>query len=324
MANSLTFPVKTSFTLSWTLADADEDPINNATVTATLYAGRSLRDPSGVPGTPVAPIVGLVLGYVASSSGVYSVVVPGTLDPALDGVGYVLTVDATVGGNPIYHAEQPVVVQTAGDSIDLTTVEAVKDRAEVSSDTDDAEIQAAITGFSRYLLNLAGVGSLNSLVSYDEYYNGNGNRQMFVRNPPIQKLTAVVVGLQTIPLSGSPAVWGAVVSPDRRSIFLRDGVGGGGVPYTRGERFSCGPRFTRGVQNVRLAYDGGYPDTPEDLEYAVRCVVAINYKRKGWQDQASRATSTQGGSATTSYRNWKWPPEYDAIFEYYTRKAIIG
>lgn len=58
---------------------------------------------------------------------------------------------------------------------------------------------------------------------------------------------------------------------------------------------------------------------PFDLEYATRCVVAINYKRKAWQDQRSKAVAAGGTTGTTSYQNWTWPPEYQAVFEHYRR-----
>jgi hypothetical protein len=75
---------------------------------------------------------------------------------------------------------------------------------------------------------------------------------------------------------------------------------------------------------VFLSYNGGYASVPEDLEFAVRCVVALNYKRKAWQDMASKALSGAGGSATTSYRDWAWPPEYEHVFEHYRRLAAVG
>ena len=87
--------------------------------------------------------------------------------------------------------------------------------------------------------------------------------------------------------------------------------------------FGKGPVFLPGQGNIEVQYTAGYGDTPEDLEYAVRCVVALNYKRKGWQDQASRGVTTQGASSTTAYRTWAWPPEYDRVFEFYQRKAIL-
>ena len=63
---------------------------------------------------------------------------------------------------------------------------------------------------------------------------------------------------------------------------------------------------------------------PFDLEYAVRCIVAINYKRKGWQDQKSRAMNSGGTTATTAYMSWTWPPEYEAVLQTYKRTSIIG
>ena len=78
---------------------------------------------------------------------------------------------------------------------------------------------------------------------------------------------------------------------------------------------------TDNTRQVAVSYDVN--QAPYDLEYAVRCVVALNYKRKAWQDQASRGTTTQGASSTTRYRDWAWPPEMDKVFESYQRKAIL-
>jgi hypothetical protein len=74
-------------------------------------------------------------------------------------------------------------------------------------------------------------------------------------------------------------------------------------------------------QNVAVSYYVNEP--PPDLEYAVRCIVAINYKRKGWQDQSSRTVGAAQTTSTTRYQNWEWPPEYQAVLENYQRKAAI-
>jgi hypothetical protein len=63
---------------------------------------------------------------------------------------------------------------------------------------------------------------------------------------------------------------------------------------------------------------------PQDLEYAVRCVVAINYKRKGWQDQEMRSVAAKDSTANTRYQSWTWPPEYDKIFQHYKRMALYS
>ena len=329
--NSLTFPALTSFQLNWTLTDSQQppQPINGATMQATLYAGRSIRNPDQIPGTPVQPIVGLVLPYI--SAGLYGTTVPGTLDPPLNGVGYVLVIDAQLGGLQIYHKEQPVVIETAGDNIDLTTVDAVKNRVVVTGSSDDAEIQAAITSFSQWLLEYTGQGTLNSIQQYDETYDGNGNNRMMLRTWPIQSLVSVTVGGAPIPILTTPSNgnWGVYVAPSQRWITMRGGVGGmSNFPYSRymfawGGR-QRGPCFSLGIGNVEIVYNAGYPDTPPDIEYAVRCVVALNYKRKGWQDMQSKGISNTGGSSsTTRYQDWAWPPEYDKVFEQHKRMAQI-
>jgi hypothetical protein len=77
--------------------------------------------------------------------------------------------------------------------------------------------------------------------------------------------------------------------------------------------------FNNGDNTNVVALTYSVNQAPPDLEYAVRCVVAINYKRKGWQDLQSRGTTSGGTSATTRYANWMWPPEYQAIFDHYRR-----
>jgi hypothetical protein len=331
--SSLTFPTKTIFVLGWDLFDTQNppQPVNGATMTATLYAGRSQRDPAGTPGTPVPPIVSLPLNFI--SNGHYQANVPGTLDPSLDGVGYVLVIDAQVASAQAYHFEQPVVVQTAGDSVDLTTVEAVKSRAEVNSSTDDADIQAAITGFSTYFLGLSGMSTLNSIVTLDEIYDGNGNNKLFLRTYPIRKINFVKIGPISPPMSPGTGQWGLYISTSKKYIGMRGGLGINRTfpTYMNWMNFGVfggngrGPVFSLGTGNIQVNYDAGNPDTPADLEWAVRCIVAINYKRKAWQDQAQRAVNAGSVSAaTTTFRSWNWPPEYQAILDLYTRTSFIS
>lgn len=67
---------------------------------------------------------------------------------------------------------------------------------------------------------------------------------------------------------------------------------------------------------VTYQYSSG---APADLEYAARQTVGINYKRKDYRDHASKSMSTGGGSATTSYRDWKFPPEVGSVLQNYRR-----
>jgi hypothetical protein len=284
-------------------------------------------------------------------------------------------------------------------TIDLTSLAAVKSRAEVKSTTDDAEIQASITAFSQWLLDFTGQASLNSVVAHDDVYDGNGNARLMLNNYPVLNVSSVTMNGVGVPVSSGANVWGYYVEQSKKSLGLRGGVGNFTTfpyptPLSYRER---GPVFRRGQGNIEVVYSAGYSPSlvqndvdnvtagtitlqeapwvadagvtyypslnamahvssgpgpgeyavsnglyvfstsdegqlvaasyqinqpPFNLEYAVRCCVALNYKRKGWQDQKSRAVTTQGGSATTTYRDWDAPPEYMKVFEYYQRKAI--
>jgi len=291
--------------------------------------------------------------------------------------------------------------------IDLTFLAQVKSRAEVNptSTSDDPEIQSAITAFSQWLLNFTGKASLNSVGSYNEVYDGNGNLRLFLRNNPIQTITTLNVNGVSVPIVAATAFnsWGAFIETSQKSIAIRAGIGNFSTfPYPTAWQGSVngyrqgGPSFFYGIGNIQVQYTAGYLPTtvsndienvtaqtvtlafgpwaadigvvyypslvplvnvpnspavgqyavssglyvfnvgdnnklvalsyqinraPADLEYAVRCVVALNYKRKSWQDQKSRVVTASGTSATTSYRDWTWPPEYQQIFEHYQRKS---
>jgi len=74
------------------------------------------------------------------------------------------------------------------------------------------------------------------------------------------------------------------------------------------------------VVAVSYLYAGG---APPDLEFAARQAVAINYKRKSYRDHASKSMSAGGGTGTTSYRDWKYPPEVAEVIQNYRRYAPI-
>jgi hypothetical protein len=326
--------------------------------------------------------------------------------------GQALTLTLTPGlGDPVQVEYYPAVTASGTFSapIDLTSLNAVKQKAELDPATvykDDVEIQAAITGFSRWILNKSGVASLNSVVDLLETYDGNGNDRLFLRSRPILALSPVTIDGVTISVSTGYGVWGVFIEDSRKSIALRSGPAGGtrfqGGWYAPGSYGGWGgkvrgPNFLRGLGNIQVPYTAGYPPqpvenepqtiasqtitlsespwvsdggvvyasslvplvpvagspavgqyvvsdglyafnvadnnakifvsytvarAPEDLEYAARCACAINYKRKSWQDQASRTVSSAGSSATTRYRDWEWPPEVACVIDYYVRRSV--
>lgn len=228
-------------------------------------------------------------------------------------------------------------------AIDITTLAAVKQRAEIPSgnSNEDTEISDAITAFSRYVLTRTGYASFSQTQAMSETRDGNGNYIMYAALSPILVPTAaaptipmpqVIVNGYSVPFAGSGS-WpgsGFWIGDDQKTFRIRDTFSTVGASMFAGYGFRSvalrmtGQRgFSVGSGNVQLIYTGGYSAVPEDLEYAVRCIVAINYKRKAWQDVASKTVGVGGQSFTTRYRDWAFPTEYDEIIDYYTRKSII-
>jgi hypothetical protein len=280
----------------------------------------------------VPPINGMNLGFV--SNGLYSGAVPGTLNPPPDGTGYVLVIDATVSGNPVYHTEEPVSVETAGSTVDLTTVDNIKNWIPglAQSTGDDAKIQSIITAWGFEFLRRTGLGDMSgdfqqspftAVCSWSEVYDGSDTNRLFLRNRPVVSVSSLQVN--GIPIAASPA-WptqGYVIDGSRRSISMRGGIFG--WPNMMYSSWQAGPYhafagakgFPRGLQNVSITYAAGYNVTPADVVQCANIVVAQNYSRPKWIDEESRAMA--GGGGTTRYRSWDIPIEAQLTVDRYTR-----
>jgi hypothetical protein len=216
--------------------------------------------------------------------------------------------------------------------IDITTLAAVKAWAAIQSSNEDQIVQDAITAFSNYVLNFTGRGNadgsvpstspFNAVVSYDEFYDGNGNDRLLLRNWPIVTVTSVKDSGVTIPASSSTTSPGYTIDQDRKFLVLRYG----GNSFTRGwgGYGYRGPQFSRtgwslGTQNVEVAYTAGFTVTPFDLEMCARKVVSLNYKRRQRIDQKSQAMA--GGAGTVSFYDWQMDETDMQTLQFYRRRT---
>lgn len=324
---------KNAFTLQWTLTDSSTppNPINNANVFVTMYQGRSSIDPDNLPGVQVAPITNVQLFYVVNSAGIYQAAFPSTLDPVPNQDGtwpqFMAVVDGLISGTAVYHDEEPVFVRTgfAANAVDLTTPEDVANEIGIQNVTAATLtiLQGYVTSFSLAVLAETGIRSFSQPIQMNETRNGNGNPQMFVAQPPIINVQAVVVSGTAIPVAGAWPNWGYFVADDRKSIYIRQAASPTAFNWYPRYVVPPTPGFSRGIGNVSLQYWGGYINVPSDLEMAVRKMCAIYYGRKQTRDQASEAVTTAGAVATTRYRDWKVPPELDCIIKYYRKSAFV-
>lgn len=229
--------------------------------------------------------------------------------------------------------------------LDLTTLDIVKgwlrSNQNQAGDRDDDSIQLCITSFSNWLITETGQGAQNGVNSvspfnqiciFNEWYNGNGSEQLYLRNrpiyasapigsPPVTTALQLTINGVTVPQS---AVWnmpGWVVDGDASSLYLRVGGGAGSGQYqTFGFPFG-GPSnyFCKGIQNINVIYPAGWAQTPSDIIEAATMGVAENYKTKGWIGQSTQMMANGAGS--TTYR-WKIHPRVRAVITRYTRVAL--
>jgi hypothetical protein len=207
-------------------------------------------------------------------------------------------------------------------AIDLATLANVKLWAGVTSATEDVTIQDAITAFSLHILRLTGRGTadgsvvaaspLTSIVPYDEFYDGNGNDRLPLRNWPINSVVSVNDSGRVITAATSLSGPGYVVDQSKKFIVLR-----GFYPRIL-QRGYYRAGFTLGTQNIEVSYTAGFAAVPYDLDMLTRKVVALNYKSRGWIGMKSQAMAA--GAGTVSYE-WKIDPIDCATIEYYKRRV---
>lgn len=319
LPQSFTFQSLVQQQLTWNLVDQSGNIISGATVTATLYANRSRSNPITVPGIADSVFNNITLIETPGGSGTYIGTIPETFNPSPAITWFVVVISATQGPNTLADFEIPAIVVPPQNAIDIVLLEDVKSFLNIPSTNtdDDKTLQIIITGFSKYVLNLTGITSFNQVGTFTEYYDGNGNTRLFLRNTPIQTLNSVTIGSYQVPFSSNTATSGIYIEDSRRSIAFRWSGTTLFPPYAIYPYY-----FTPGQGNIQVVYTAGYSSVPFDLYEAVMETVATYYRRKDWLDMASKALAAGGGaSGTTTYRSWHVTPAVQAVLSYYSRYA---
>ncbi len=179
---------------------------------------------------------------------------------------------------------------------DLTTVDLVRKYLDTANTPapppnaaplDNTILQLGVTSVSNYWLERTGLGSLNSLVDYDERYDGTGSDRLFVRNPPIVSVSALSLGGSAMQASPDGFASGWVVDNSRKSVSYIGGRGGARGAYLRGTSGfqAASAAFPRALQNVRIVYTAGYglqvPAEPATVPANVAGLAVVN--AAAWQ-----------------------------------------
>jgi hypothetical protein len=220
-------------------------------------------------------------------------------------------------------------------SLDLTDLGTIKQWIPglAGNTTDDQLLQACITAWGFEFLSRTGFGDqngdnlqspFNAICNFNETYNGSGTSRLYLRNRPIRTVTSLTINDIAINPSTSNSAAGWVVDGNARSIHLRGGSSGwsGSLPQMAWQAgayraFGGGMKFFVGVQNVNVLYTAGYSSTPADIVQCANKVVHLNYKRRSYTDEESRAMA--GGAGTIRYAQWDIPRECQIVVDRYTR-----
>lgn len=151
---------------------------------------------------------------------------------------------------------------------DLTTLANVKAYLSppLTTTADDALLTRLVTAASQFIQTW--LGRTIAETAYSETRNGVGGTRLFLRHRPVVSVSSVTVdGVAIAPASG-PGQPGYLF--DDNSVYL------------------AGYAFTRGAQNVTVAYTAGYAATPPELEQACIALVALRYKERDRIGQVSK------------------------------------
>lgn len=142
--------------------------------------------------------------------------------------------------------------------------------------TDDTLLTRLITAASQYVQSW--LNRSIALADYLETRDGTGGESLQFACFPVAEMKWLTIDGREIPQAAASQRAGYVFSPTQL--------------YVRGYRFS------RGVQNVAVAYTAGYPEIPPDIAQACIELVALRYRERTRIGEVSKSL---GGAETVTY-----------------------
>jgi hypothetical protein len=142
--------------------------------------------------------------------------------------------------------------------------------------TDDALLTRLISASSQYIQSW--LNRSIALADYFETRDGAGGEALQFACFPVTEVKCLTIDGQEIPRVAAGQAAGYVFSPTQLSVR--------------------GYRFSRGVQNIAVAYTAGYPEVPPDIAQACIELVALRYRERTRIGEVSKSL---GGAETVTY-----------------------
>lgn len=148
--------------------------------------------------------------------------------------------------------------------------------------------------------------------NYTETRNGNGRQSMSFKNTPCSAISSVTVDGVSIPARPAFGSGGIFVE-----TFQGGGIGSG-YTFDTDVLYLDGYAFSKGKQNVTLAYTAGYASIPYDLAQAAITLVGLTYKSR---DRLG-VTGKGIGPEHISYLVGKLPVDVQMTIDQYSRVVL--
>jgi hypothetical protein len=167
---------------------------------------------------------------------------------------------------------------------DLVTTANVKSFLDIQTTTWDTVIGTLVTSCSVWIENYCGgIRFKNSLSNVTEYHDGDpfedGATSIFLKNIPVVSVASIASSSGSL----SSPTW---TNYDAANDYIVNN-------YTGEVKFSVLPV---GSQNIKVVYQGGYTNIPEDLQLAcLELVARVFNKRKSY----GVSNESVGGASVT-------------------------
>jgi hypothetical protein len=179
----------------------------------------------------------------------------------------------------------------------LTTYADVKEYMGLANDTDQALITRLISAASDFIKQWLNRGIESQ--PYTDTLNGTGKDRLMLGNYPITAVASVSVD-------------GVNISPAANSQ-------GSGYLFDQYSAYLTGYSFTRGYQNVVIAYTAGYTTVPPGIAQACLDLVALKYKER---DRIGLQSKIMAGD-TVTYKTWDLTTSMKGMLTQYQKRVPV-
>lgn len=180
---------------------------------------------------------------------------------------------------------------------DLTTRAAVKTYLGITVTTWDAILDVLVTQASKAIERYC--YRVFAAASYTEYYNGNNNQRLCLRQYPVNSITSIHDDTDREFAAVDLIATTDYTFDTNSGIVYFDGV-----------------TLTKGLRNIKVVYNAGYSTIPEDLVLACYKLIGGAFNKRKSDGQASDAL----GNVSFSYETI-FSPEVEMLLRPFVKWA---